>query len=186
MPPLSSQQSISSVKTPRPDLSIGLRNGVVVNALQSPELTKIEADDLLESMQGSMAPDGSRPILCSDPTQRALYVRFPFLVVEGESYATGNPVFEAQNRAAVSGACALTILHNLNNLTGKADPESHPETQPIVFSVCTEGPYHELWAHYMTMEDGVRMYNMVMLKTYNAVICDELLRFLIAVDNVIS
>ena len=36
------------------------------------------------------------------------------------------------------------------------------------------------------MKDGVRMYNMVILKTCNAVLRGELLGFLMAVDNVMS
>ena len=186
MPPPPPQQDVSSVKTPRPDISIGLRNSVVVNALQSQGLTKTEANDFLEHLQETKARNRSEPILCSEPTQRALHIRFPFLPVEGKAYATGNPVFDAQNQAAVSGACALKILHDLDDLAGRADSGSHSKDQPMIFSVCTEGPYHELWAHYTTIEDGVRMYNMVILKTCNAVLHDELLGFLIAVDNVMS
>ena len=183
-PPL--QQGVLSVKTPRPDISIGLRTAVIVNALQSQGLTKIEATDFLEELQETQDPKRSEPILCSEPTQRRLGIRFPFLPVEGKAYATGNPIFDAQNQAAVSGACALKILHDLDDLAGRARPGSHSQGQAMVFSICTEGPIHELWAHYTTTEDGVRMYNMAILKTCNAVLHDELLRFLIAVDNVMS
>jgi hypothetical protein len=184
LPPL--QQGVLSVKTPRPDISIGLRTAVIVNALQPQGLTKIEAKDFLEELQETQDPNRSEPILCSEPTQRRLGIRFPFLPVEGKAYATGNPIFDAQNQAAVSGACALKILHDLDDLAGRAHPGNHSQGQPMVFSICTEGPIHELWAHYTTTEDGVRMYNMVILKTCNAVLHDELLRFLIAVDNVMS
>ena len=180
------QQDASLVKTPRPDISIGLRNAVVVNALQLRGLTAIEASDLLEALQETKARNRSEPILCSEPTQRALHIRFPFLPVEGKAYATGNPVFDAQNQAAVSGACALKILHDLDDLACSANPESHSNDQPIVFSICTEGPYHELWAHYTMVKDDVRMYKMVIMKTCNAVLRDELLGFLTAVDNVMS
>ncbi|KAL8721196.1 MAG: hypothetical protein Q9225_002082 [Loekoesia sp. 1 TL-2023] len=176
----------SKDKTPRPDISIGLRNDVVVDTLQSQGLTEFEANDFLEYLQETKARNRSEPILCSKPTQRALHIRFPFLLVEGKAYATGSPVYDAQNQAAVSGACALEILHDLDDLAGRADPESRSRDQPIVFSICTEGPYHELWAHYTTKKDGVRMYNMVILKTCNAVLHDELFGFLVAVDNVMS
>lgn len=185
-PPPSPPRYVSPVKTPRPDISIGIRNAVVLNALQSQGLTETEANDFLEVLQETKAQNSSEPILCSEPTQRALYIRFPFLPVEGKAYATGNPVFDAQNQAAVSGACALKILHDLNDLACGANPGSHSKEQPIVFSICTEGPYHELWAHYTMMKDGVRIYNMVILKTCNAVLCNELLGFLVAVDNVMS
>ena len=138
------QQDVSPIKTPRPDISIGLRNAVVVNALQPRGLTETEANDFLEDLQETKARNRSEPILCSEPTQRALHIRFPFLSVEGKAYATGNPVFHAQNQAAVSGACALKILHDLGDLACSANPGSHSKDRPIVFSICTEGPYHEL------------------------------------------
>lgn len=185
-PPPPPQSNLSSIKTPHPDISIGLRNAVVVNALQSQGLTKLEANNLLEDLQETKARNRSEPALCSKPTQRALDIRFPFLLVEGKAYATGNPVFDAQNQAAVSGACALNILHHLDDLARSADSESPSKDRLMVFSVCTEGPYHELWAHYTTLEDGIRMYNMVILKTCNAVLYGELLGFLVAMKNVMS
>lgn len=57
---------------------------------------------------------------------------------------------------------------------------------PLVFSIGTQGPYHELWAHFTTMEKGVRMLNMSILKTWHASFRDEALRLLTAVDNVIG
>ena len=185
-PPPFPQQDVSPVKTPRPDITIGLRNAVVVNALQSHGLTETEAKHFLKALQETKARNRSEPLLCSEPTQRALHIRFPFLSVEGEAYATGNPVFDAQNQAAVSGACALKILHDLDELACSANPGNSSKDQPIVFSICTEGPYHELWAHYTVIKDGVRTYNMVILKTCNAVLHSELLGFLVAVDNVMS
>ncbi|KAL8791219.1 MAG: hypothetical protein Q9213_000176 [Squamulea squamosa] len=185
-PPPAPQQDVSPVKTPRPDISIGLCNTVVVKALQSQGLTKTDANYLLEYLQDTKAQTRNEPILCSEPTERAIGIRFSFCPVEGKAYATGNPVYDAQNQAAVSGACALKILHDLDDLAGRADPGIHPENQPMVFSICTEGPYHELWAHYTTTEDDVRMYNMVILKTCNAVLRNELLGFLTAVDNVMN
>lgn len=70
--------------------------------------------------------------------------RFPFSLVEGKSYATCRAVYEAQNQAAVSGACSLKILHGLDGLVFKSKPGSNSKGQPIVFSVCTEGPIHQL------------------------------------------
>lgn len=186
MPPPPPQYDLSPIKTPRPDISIGLRNAVVVKALQSQGLTKLEANNLLEELQDTKARNRSEPALCSKPTQRALDIRFPFLPVEGKAYATGNPVFDAQNQAAVSGACALNILHDLHELARSAESGSPSDYQFMVFSVCTEGPYHELWAHYTTLEDDIRKYNMVILKTCNAVLYGELLRFLEAINNVMS
>lgn len=144
MPPPSLQPDLFLIKTPRPDISIGLRNAVLVKALQSEGLNKLEAKNLLEKLQDIKARNCSEPALCSKPTPRALDIRFPFLPVESKAYATGNPVFDAQNQAAVSGACALNILHNLDKLARSADSGSPSDYQFMVFSVCTEGPYHEL------------------------------------------
>ena len=197
-PPPAMQQGPFSIKTPQPDISIGLRDNIVVKALQQAELTELEAIFFLRAMQGNLAPDGSGPMLRSVPTQRPLRIRFPFLVVEGKSYATGAPIFEAQNQAAVAGACALNILHRLDVLAGKADAEADAEAAAetaaeteteagaVVFSVCSQGPYHELWVHHVSMEEGVRTYEMVILKTCNAALPEELLPFLFALDRVMA
>ena len=174
----------SEVKTPRPDISIGLSDAAVVNALQSRGLTEKGAKSLLKNLATPDARNGDRPLLCSEPTQAALQIRFPFLPVEGKSYATSRTIYEAQNQAAVSGACSLKILHDLDDLARKADPRSYCKGQLIVFSICTEGPTHELWAHYITVEDGDRMWHMVIVKTCNMAVCSEIPGFLEAVDNV--
>ncbi len=178
----------SLVKTPRPDVTTGIRNTVLVQKL---EVHSTEAGEFLQHLQQQMTYRNGQyePVLSSEPTQRALKIRFPFLIVEGKSYATGKTVFDAQNQAAVSGACALKILHDLADLAHRADVSSGSQTEeahPLVFSICTEGPSHELWAHYTTVENGVRMFNMSILKTWHALLRDEVLRFLTAVDNVIS
>lgn len=112
--------------------------------------------------------------------------------MEGKAYATGGTLFEAQNQAAVSGACALKILHDLADLADRADladvtPGPHTTTHhPLVFSICTQGPYHELWAHYTMMENDVRMFKMDMLETCHTSKRNDALRFLTAVDNVLG
>ena len=174
------------VKTPRPDISIGLKDAAVDDALQSRGLTEDEAEDLLKGLAIPDARNGGRPLLCSEPTQAALEIRFPFLVVEGKSYATSRTIYEAQNQAAVSGACSLNILHDLDDLASKANPRSHIKVQPIVFSICTEGPTHQLWAHYTTAVYGRRMYYSVVLKTCDMAVCSEIQGFLEWVDNVMN
>ena len=56
--------------------------------------------------------------------------------------------------------------------------------RPLVFSICTEGPHHELWAHYTVIEDGERQFNMVLLATCHGVVLKQVERFLIQVYNV--
>ena len=185
-PPPRPQQDVPSIKTPRPDISIGLCHTTLVNALQLQGLSKEDGETLIDGLQETISQNGDGPVLCFVPTSRDLDIRFPFLIVEGKAYATGNPVFDAENQAAVSGACALKILHTLDDLAGRSGLGALSKNQPMVFSVCTEGPYHELYAHYTTLEDKFRKFNMVLFKTCNALIYDELFGFLLAVDNVMS
>lgn len=172
------------VKTPRPDISIGLSNDAVVNALRSPHLTRKGAKNLLTTLAAPDARNNGKPLLCLGSTKQEVQIRFPFMPVEGKSYATGRTIYEAQNQAAVSGACALEILHRLDDLAQKAKPSSHSKGQHIVFSVCTQGPIHELWTHYTTEEDGDRIYNNKIWKSCNMAVDCEVPGFLEAVDNV--
>ena len=54
----------------------------------------------------------------------ALDLAFPFAVVEGKAYSTGKQIFEAENQAAVSGACALKIQLNLDSLVNSGTRSS--------------------------------------------------------------
>ena len=177
----------SEVKTPGPDISIGLRDSAIIDVLQSRGLTRAKTRELLQAL-ATPHPQHGTTLFYSEPTQAALQIRFPFLLVEGKSYATSRTIYKAQNQAAVSGACSLKILHDLDDLVHKSDPGSYSKRQPIVFSVCTEGPIHQLWVHYTTEEDGDndgdRMYYMAQVKTCDVAICNHIPGFLEAVDNV--
>ena len=185
----------SPIKTPRPNISVGLSNDVIVKHLQSQDLNKTEAQDLLNDLQRQTTVRDSRkpfePLLCSEPTQRALQLRFPFLIVEGKSYATGKHIFEAENQAAVSGACALKIQRDLGDLVEQAAQGSglgdgEEAVGPLVFSICTQGPFHELWAHYDCVVNDVRMFHMVIIASCRAPVQREVLPWLILVDNVMT
>jgi hypothetical protein len=177
-PPPPPKQDIL-VKTPRPDITAGLCHSTIVDALVARGLNQIEASDLLRTLQ-------QQQVLCSDPAQQALPIRFPPMVIEGKSYATGKPVFEAQNQAAVSGSCMTNLQHKLADLTERASSGSYHSKAPLAFSICTEGPHMELWAHYTTSQDGVRMYNMTILKTCHASLQEGVVEFLMVVDSVMS
>ena len=179
MPPPPPKQDIHLIKTPRPDITAGICHSSIVDALVARHLNQIEADDLLRTLQ-------QQQILCSDPAQQALPIRFPTMVIEGKSYATGKPVFEAQNQAAVSGSCMTNLQHKLADLTERASPGSYQSKAPLAFSICTEGPHMELWAHYTTSQDGVRMYNMNILKTCHASLQEGVVEFLVMVESVMS
>jgi hypothetical protein len=182
----------SRIKTPRPDVTIGISHDAVVQNLHHTQgLDCTRGRDFLNDLQQKTIYRENRrqrePVLCSEPTQRALQIRFPFLVIEGKSYATGKYIFDAENQAAVSGACALKIQYDLDDLAQRASHSSHcQETTPLSFSICTQGPFHELWAHYAIVEDNVREFHMVPVKTCRVPILDEVLQWLICVDNVIK
>ncbi|KAI4238681.1 MAG: hypothetical protein LQ349_000924 [Xanthoria aureola] len=125
--------NISMVKTPRPDITIGLRDTTVVEKLKANGLRTLQANDFLKALQ-------NQQILCSNPLQPAYPMRFPPLVVEGKSYLTGRPVFEAQNQAAVSGSCMTNLQHKLAELSKRMSPGSYQDEEPLAFSICTEGP----------------------------------------------
>lgn len=173
------------MKTPRPDISIGLKESALIESLQSRGLAVDDTEYLLTTLATPHA--GNPALLCSEPTQAALQIRFPFCVLEGKSYATCSSIYEAQNQAAVSGACSLKILHDLDNLVRKSDPKRFSKVQPIVFSICTEGPIHQLWAHYTIggRGDGDRTYYMAQVKTCDVGVCEDTVMFLQAVDNVL-
>ena len=160
-PPAPSKQVISTVKTPRPDITIGLRDTTVIEKLKAKGLRALQASDFLKALQ-------NQQVLCSNPLQPAYSLRFPPLVVEGKSYSTGRPVFEAQNQAAVSGSCMTNLQHKLAELSKRTSSGSHQSKEPLAFSICTEGPMMQLWVHYTTPMDGERMYNMNILRICHA------------------
>lgn len=168
MPPPALPKDGSVIRTPRPDISIGIQLTALISALSSQNLNKIDAMEFLTWLQNEMTqhkPDGPlEPMLLPLPAPRALDLAFPFAVVEGKSYSTGKQIFEAENQAAVSGACALKIQLDLDNLidaggtSSDAPPASSNIEPPLFFSICTQGPIHELWVHWTVVEEGVRMF----------------------------
>ena len=120
-------------------------------------LRESDAKHLLRSLQYGQA-------LSPNPLQPAFPMCFPPMVVEGKSYSTGKPVFEAQNQALVSGSCMINLQHQLAELTERTSPGAYTGKEPLAFSICTEGPVIQLWVHYTTSVDDVRTYNMNILK----------------------
>lgn len=179
----------SSLKTPRPDISVGILTGVVTEQMQSHDLDRIAARNLLDALQHKIKnPKTPEPMLCSNPTQRGLPLRFPFLIVEGKSHATGNHIFEAENQAGVAGPCALKILHDLDHLVEFVTcPSEHENAETrLVFSICTQGPFHALYAHYDSLINEIREFHMTVIATCRAPIETEVVRWLMAVDNVLT
>ncbi len=211
MPPSASfplpkkEEGRSLIKTPRPDISIGTEYTALISALSTQNINRTLAELFLTKLQEQMVlrdPGGpEEPALISVPALRASDLVFPFAVVEGKAYSTGKQVFEAENQAAVSGACGLKIQLCLDELVKRATPESSNDdesptssdsqsapskNQPVLFfSICTEGPIHELWVHWTIVEHDVRKFNMKLLKLCHAALLDGVEDFIIAVDNML-
>jgi hypothetical protein len=156
---------------------VGLLHSTIVDALITQGLNTAKAENRLEILQ-------DQQLLCSDPVQKALPIRFVHMVVEGRSYSTGKPVFEAQNQAAVSRSFMTNLQHMLIDLTERASPGSCQSKTPLAFSICTEGRHMKLWVHYTSLKDGVRIYNMNILKTCHASLEEGVVEFLVMVDLV--
>ncbi|RAL04021.1 uncharacterized protein BO80DRAFT_491275 [Aspergillus ibericus CBS 121593] len=121
-----------SLKDPRPDISAGLSDQALALALRSVhgDSAKFYLHDLQET--------GS---LISDPGEAPLGLRFPFLLVETKSGATGGNLYQAQNQAAVGGASAINILKGIFPL------------RCLSFLLPRKGPICELWAHFWDVNE---------------------------------
>ena len=183
-----------TIKVPRPDISIGIQLPALISALSSQNLNNVKARQFLTWLQDEMVeqkPDGPlEPMLILVPAPRALDLAFPFAVVEGKAYSTGKQIFEAENQAAVAGACALKIQLDLDDLvehaakTSGARPTSSNTEPPLFFTICTQGPIHELWAHWTVVEDYVRMFDSKLLDSCNALLLDRGEEFMVKLNNV--
>ena len=204
-----------TIKTPRPDITMGLLLSALASALSSQGLNEVDALLFLKDLQRVMEsrePDGTEePMLISVPAPRASDLVFPFSVDEGKAYLTGKQISEAENQAAGSGACAIKMQLRLDELVKRntAEPakdqppispnglparsEDQPpklpppsENQiPLFFPICTEGPLHVLWVQWTEVKHGKRQYNMRPLKCVYGVLPDGLVDFFVMVDNVL-
>ncbi|KAA6406610.1 MAG: hypothetical protein FRX48_09542 [Lasallia pustulata] len=178
-PLLQPQEGNALLKTPCPDITMGLRHPTMVNTLVAKGISEDQADGFLKFLQ-------EQHRLCSSPSQQGVPIRFPVLVVEGKSYSTSKFVFEAQNQAAVSGSCMINMQLQLDELFESFAPGPYTKKAPLAFSICTEGPHIELWVHYTTSTNGRRNYNMSILKTCHALLLAGVVDFLVVVDKVLS
>ena len=156
------------VSIPKPDITLGLSHAS------------------FSQLQGKILWDlqDSKRVL-SEPHQSAIGLHFPFLVVEAKGLATGSNMVAAQNQAAVDGACALNILHELK-LAVETDrrPAStdQPVSQQILFSIVTEGPIHELWVHYR-LDDA---YHMTALRVWRTTTAKDAREFVQALSKILE
>ncbi|RAQ55327.1 hypothetical protein AFGD_012604 [Aspergillus flavus] len=148
---------IFQLKTPRPDICVGLSDDSLAIDMERIR-GRSSARSLLFDLQDTTS-------LISDPHVTPVGLRFPFLIIEAKSGATGGNLYQAQNQAAVGGSAALQLLRNLWDFNNAEDPEivnvgdtggtqSSLEHMPhLVFSFTTEGPIHELWLHFRRPAD---------------------------------
>ena len=176
----------SPVKTPHPDLSIGIDLGALVSALSSQDLDEDKATGFIDWLQKEMVqyePGGSlEPMLILVPAPHALDLAFPFAVVEGKAYSTGKQIFEAENQAAGALACAHNILHRLDCMANRGKATNTPPR--VLFSITTQGPIHELWAHWTVVKSGVRIFESKLWDSWNALLPERAVDFIVKLNNV--
>ncbi|KAF2805180.1 uncharacterized protein BDZ99DRAFT_396734 [Mytilinidion resinicola] len=116
------------------------------------------------------------------PAPRALDLAFPFAVVEGKAYSTGKQIFEAENQAAVSMACALNLLHCLDRM---ANQGTITDTQlRVLFAITTQGPIHELWAYWTVVKGGVRVFESKLWDSWNVLVLERAEDFIVKLNSV--
>jgi hypothetical protein len=191
---LQGQKHRSSLKAPCPNISMGINLSAIISALASQDLDVITAKKFLLWLQSEMVDrDGSlEPMLITIPAPRAQDLAFPFAVVESKAYSTGKQIFGAENQATGSAACGLKIQLDLDDLVEHARARASPDAYstsveikpPLFFSVCTQGPIHELWAHWNTVEDEGRMFQSKLVDSCNALLYQQAEDFLVRLNNV--
>ena len=183
--PAPEKDNLSPVKTPHPDLSIGIDLDNLISALY-PTLDSDDARSFIDWLQKEMVQHESggspEPMLIPIPATLAGDLAFPFTVIEGKAYSTGKQIFEAENQAAVSMACALNILHRLDRI---ANDEIIASTQKrVLFSITTEGPIHELWAHWTIIKGGIRRFESALLDSWNGLVQSRASDFIVKLYSV--
>ncbi|KIW82060.1 hypothetical protein Z517_05087 [Fonsecaea pedrosoi CBS 271.37] len=168
------------VKNARPDITIGFLHAVVAKKLVSLGANKLDAEEILKDLQYEQE-------LLSSPTLPALHIRFPSMVVEGKSYATGKSMYEAENQAAGSGSCMLVMQGRLAELTARRSPGTDQgKKDPLASSITHEGPILLLWLHYTTSLENACFYNLHVLSVCHATIRSTTREFFRALAGVMG
>ncbi|KAF2020580.1 hypothetical protein BU24DRAFT_469346 [Aaosphaeria arxii CBS 175.79] len=183
------------VKTPRPDFSLGIDLTSLIADLSSSKRSNSRAMNFFEWLKEEAEQPESeetvKPVLNPIPTARGSHLTFPFAVIECKAYSTGKQIFEAENQAAVSAACGLKIQLDLDDLaacdatSSDAPPASLRTDPPLFFSICTQGPIIEIWAHWTVVEDGVRRFESSPLDSYNGLFLERGKSFMVGLNNIV-
>ncbi|PLB47694.1 hypothetical protein P170DRAFT_360518 [Aspergillus steynii IBT 23096] len=154
-----------SLRNSRPDVSVGIADAALASVLRPARGDN--ARFFLNDLQDTEA-------LISDPGLARLHLRFPFFVIEAKSGAAGGNLYQAQNQSAVSGASAINILKGVTELYELEYPKRHGGKEAhstvdlplLAFSMTTEGPVCEIWAHFWDpTRKGYCMTNMGIWRT---------------------
>lgn len=129
-----------TIKTPRPNIIMGLLLRALASVLSSQGLNEVDALLFLKDLQRVMEsrePDGpEEPMLISVPAPRASDPVFPFGVDEGKAYLAGKQISEAENQAAGSGTYAIKMQLRLDELVKRNTAEHSKDQPPKVPMVC--------------------------------------------------
>jgi len=132
------------ISTPKPDIVVGLEDRAFV-----------------PTHRVRLAKHQSSGLILSDPHSAAMGLRFPFLIAETKGLSLNGGLVAAQNQAAISAACILKILDDLDD---QAALPTAPTSPHLCFSITTEGPVHELWVHFK-LGDATHMQNIRVWRT---------------------
>lgn len=167
------------IKAPWPNATVGFRHSIVIDKLTELGLGPLAATEFVKDLQFTKQ-------LQSSPTQSALHVLFPILILEGKSYATGKTRYKAQNQAAMFDSCMFNLRHQLADLNQRVVPGPHQTKDPLAFSICTEGPIIKLWVHYTMVRQRARIYNMCLVESCHAPRRKIIGEFFVAVDGMMQ
>ena len=164
-PPVENRPSRQTLKTPWPDVTVGLRHSIVADALVKRGMGVIQASDFIKELQEE------RKLLSSG--MAALFnMRFPILIVEGKAYTTGANAFEAQNQAAVGGSCMVDLQQRFTDLLRSLWSGFQDSEIPFAFSIVAWGPRLDFWVHYATSSSGVWTHYMYTYQACHAYFID--------------
>jgi hypothetical protein len=135
------------ISTPKPDIVVGLEDRAFA-----------------PTHRVRLAKHQSSGSILSDPHSAAMGLRFPFLIAETKGLSLNGGLVAAQNQAAISAACILKILNDLENQAALPTAPTSPAAPHLCFSITTEGPVHELWVHFK-LGEATHMQNIRVWRT---------------------
>ncbi|KAL8948897.1 MAG: hypothetical protein Q9222_004955 [Ikaeria aurantiellina] len=145
--------NITTIHTPKPAITIGLRSQLLIDRSSALGIPNHRAEFCLGYWKLRMTA-----------TSPIYNILFPFLVVEAKPYSYGHGMFEARNQAAVAGSCMFNLQERFAKFANSGSSKPHPAVEPLAFSICAKGASMELWVHYVTGNGDLREYHMNVVK----------------------